>query len=184
MDLARVARRDGLLALDRRLGDLDDEFIRSGLELAVDGVDGRSIAAILDQQVAERVAPKQQGASFYNAAGSYCPAFGMIGTLIGLIQMLQNLTDPAQIGAGMSVALITTFYGALFANLVFLPFANKMKAQLATDLKALDLSRTGILAIVDGEAPQMIEKRLSLYLGGDAAEETVPAPEAELAMAA
>lgn len=179
-EFARVARREGLLALDRRIGETDDEFMRYGLEMAVDGIDENEIDELLKLRMSAEAKERSFLARFFTSAGTYAPAFGMVGTLIGLIQMLQNLTDPSQIGKGMAVALITTFYGALLANLLFLPFAAKMKAQTSKTMKARELVRSGIMAVVRGESPSMIEKRLSVYLDGEsprgAADEPAAAP--------
>jgi chemotaxis protein MotA len=163
-EMSRVARREGLLALDRRLSDLDDEFMRFGLEMAVDGIEEEEIESLLRERTSADLKGRQLCAKFFTSAGTYAPAFGMVGTLIGLIQMLQNLSDPTQIGSGMAVALITTFYGALLANLVFLPFSTKIRAQTGSVLKAREMIRTGVLAIVRGESPSMIEKRLRLFV--------------------
>lgn len=178
-EFSRAARREGLLVLDRRLNEVEDEFMRFGLEMAVDGIEEDALDRLMMQRLKEEVKQRRLVAKFFTSAGAYAPAFGMLGTLIGLIQMMQNLTDPSQIGAGMAVALITTFYGALFANLIFLPMANKMKAQVGVVLKAREMIRTGVLSIVQGDGPSMIEKRLRLYLGDDAAD-----AEPELAKAA
>ena len=167
-ELSRTARRDGLLALDRSIAELDDPFMSFGLQMAVDGIEEEAIGRLMDLKVKEDVSLRKFGAKFFMTAGAYCPAFGMLGTLIGLIQMLQNLTDPSQIGAGMAVALITTFYGALFANLVFLPMADKMNGQVAEVLRAREMIQVGVLSIVQGDGPSMVEKRLRLYLGSDA----------------
>ncbi len=156
--------------LDRRLDEVQDEFMRFGLEMAVDGIEVEAIDRLMMQRLKEDVKQRLLVAKFFASAGACAPAFGMLGTLIGLIQMMQNLTDPSQIGAGMAVALITTFYGALFANLFFLPMADKMKAQVGVVLKAQEMIRTGVLSIVQGDGPSMIEKRLRLYLGDDAAD--------------
>lgn len=175
--LSRVARRDGLLALDRSIGELEDNFMAFGLQMAVDGIEEEAIERLMKQKLNEDIEPRQFMAKFFTTAGAYCPAFGMLGTLIGLIQMLQNLTDPSQIGAGMAVALITTFYGALFANLIFLPMADKTKGQIELEMKAKQMVQTGVLAIVQGDGPSMVEKRLQLYLGDDAADKDGDAPE-------
>ncbi len=167
-ELSRTARRDGLLALDRAIAELEDEFMSFGLQMAVDGIEEDAIADLMKQKTKEDLSLRQFGAKFMMTAGSYCPAFGMLGTLIGLIQMLQNLSDPSQIGAGMAVALITTFYGALFANLIFLPIGDKMNGQFAEMVRAREVIQTGVLSIVQGDGPSMVEKRLRLYLGGDA----------------
>lgn len=166
-DLSRTARREGLLALDRQIQFCEDEFMKFGLEMAVDGIEDQEIDDLLKGRIATEAATLSLTSKFFNTAGTYCPAFGMVGTLIGLIQMMQNLTDPAAIGAGMAVAMITTFYGALLANLVFLPLAASAKSQMTDLLKARDIVRTGVLSIVRGESPSMIEKRLQLFLSDE-----------------
>lgn len=163
-EYSRVARREGLLALDRRLNEDTDEFIRFGLEMAVDGIEEAEIDDLMKMRMGEESKKRGFVAKFFSNAGLYAPAFGMIGTLIGLIQMMQNLDDPSKIGAGMAVALVTTFYGALLANLFFLPMATKAKGQVQSMMKARQMARTGVLAIVRGESPSMIEKRLQSYL--------------------
>ncbi len=168
-EFSRIARREGLLALDRRLRDDTDEFIRFGLEMAVDGIEEAEIDDLMKMRMVEESQQRGFVAKFFLNAGTYAPAFGMIGTLIGLIQMMQNLDDPSKIGAGMAVALITTFYGALLANLIFLPISTKARTQLRLVMKARQMARTGVLAIVRGESPSMIEKRLESYLDGDVA---------------
>jgi chemotaxis protein MotA len=184
-EFARVARREGLLALDRRIGETDDAFMRYGLEMAVDGIDEAEIDELLRLRMSAEGKERSFIGKFFTAAGTYAPAFGMVGTLIGLIQMLQNLTDPSQIGKGMAVALITTFYGALLANLFFLPFASKMKAQSAQVMKTREMVRAGIMAIVRGESPSMIEKRLSVFVGeGDSNEKSSTEQPATLSKAA
>lgn len=168
-DLARTARREGLLALDRALEDVEDEFMGFGLEMAVDGVDEEEIEDLMIGRVRTELSDRRTTVKFLNNAGTFCPAFGMVGTLIGLIQMMQNLSDPAAIGAGMAVAMITTFYGAFLSNLLFLPAAQKAKAQLEEVELAREVVQAGVLGIVRGESPSMIEKRLGLYLkDGDA----------------
>ncbi len=174
-ELARVARREGLLALDRRLGEIEDAFTRFGMEMAVDGVEEAAIREMMGRRLREEMQQRQLTAKFFTTAGTYAPAFGMVGTLIGLIQMLQNLTDPSAVGPAMAVALITTFYGALIANLLFLPFGNKMRAQTGEVLKVREMAQTGVLAIVQGESPSMIEKQLRLFLPGNE-DADVPAP--------
>lgn len=163
-DLSKIARREGLLALDRQIEEIDDQFLRFGLEMAVDGIDEKEISDLLDQNVETELSGHKFCGQFFNAAGTACPAFGMIGTLIGLIQMMGNLSDPSQIGAGMAVALVTTFYGALISNLILLPFAAKKKLQTAALTKARTVVKTGVLGIVRGDSPSMIQKRLELYM--------------------
>lgn len=164
VDLAGTARREGLLALDRRVREIEDPLIRMGLEMAVDGIDVDEISDMLRVRIGTVMRKLQIIPKFYNTAATFCPAFGMIGTLIGLIQMMQNLTDPSAIGAGMAVAMITTFYGALFANLVFLPFATKAKSQAAEVQLSKELVMAGVLGIVRGDSPTVLSQRLELYL--------------------
>lgn len=168
VNLSGTARQEGLLALDRRLGEMDDEFLRRGLEMAVDGLDEEEIADLIAQRAAEEAQQVQVMPKFFITAGTYAPAFGMVGTLIGLIQMLQNLNDPAQIGAGMATAMVTTFYGALLANLIFLPLGEKAKAQQRLDAKRRHVVQQGVLSIARGESPRMIEQRLGMYKAEDA----------------
>ena len=175
-ELSRKARREGLLALDRQLQSCEDEFMKFGLEMAIDGVEDQEIDDLMKGRIATEAAEMGLTSRFFNTAGTYSPAFGMVGTLIGLIQMMQNLTDPAAIGSGMAVAMITTFYGALLANLIFLPMASSAKSQMADLLKARDIVRTGVLSIVRGESPSMVEKRLRLFLSD---EEKAPAADSE-----
>jgi len=178
-DLARLVRRDGLLALDRKLAEMDNPLMQFGLEMAVDGMEADEVDDLMRSRIGEELQARALTGRFFNTAGTYAPAFGMVGTLIGLIQMLQNLNDPSAIGPAMAVAMITTFYGALVANLVCLPFAAKLKAQTGAVAKECEMVRTGVLAIVRGESPIMVEKRLALYVSGetaDASAEAEPTP--------
>jgi chemotaxis protein MotA len=177
-NMARTARREGVLALDRHIDDVDDELLEFGLEMAVDGMGEDEIAGMLDQRIAEMKSKRQLVADFFTQAGTYAPAFGMIGTLIGLIQMLNNLDDPSKIGSGMATALITTFYGALLANLAFLPLGDRARKQNELRGKAHYITREGILAIARGDSPRMIEQRLG-FLAEDEIDEEAEDAEAE-----
>ena len=183
-ELARVVRRDGLLALDRRLNETEDPLLRFGLEMAVDGIDANEVDDLMQTRIDETLAGAFFMVKFWNTAGTYAPAFGMVGTLIGLIQMLQNLNDPSAIGPAMAVAMITTFYGALFANLVCLPLGSKQNEQAEALLKSYDLTREGVLGIVRGESPTLLEKRLRQHLGSEADTPEADAPPAPLKQAA
>lgn len=166
-NLARIARREGVLALDRRLDEIDHDLLSFGLELTVDGMEAEEIQEMLNQRIAEQSRRRALIPKFFTRAGTYAPAFGMIGTLIGLIQMLQNLDDPTQIGAGMATAMVTTFYGALLANLVFLPLGKKAKAQNQNRAKVHHIVREGVLAIAEGASPRTIEQRLDFLVKGE-----------------
>lgn len=170
-NMARTARREGVLALDRHIDDIDDDLLKFGLEMAVDGMDEDEIAEMLDERIAEKKSQRQLVADFFTKAGTYSPAFGMLGTLIGLIQMLNNLDDPSKIGSGMATALVTTFYGALLANLMFLPLGDRARKQNERRRKAHYVVREGILAIARGDSPRMIEQRLGFLSEEEAASE-------------
>ena len=167
-ELSRRSRRDGLLVLDSYLKDLDDSLMRLGLEQAVDGREEDAIESVLDHKMETSEKELDLLPDMLSKAGMYAPAFGMIGTLIGLIQMLQNLDDPTQIGQGMATAMITTFYGAVLANLVFLPMASKAKKQAEAVKMKNDLIVAGVLMIVKGENPSTVEERLGLFLDSGA----------------
>ena len=166
-EISTTARRDGLLALDRALDDLDDDLLCFGLELAVDGTPEEEIVDLTNRWIDRSIYHYDLVGRFFTTAATLSPAFGMIGTLIGLIQMLQNLEDPSQIGAGMSVAMVTTFYGALMANLVCLPVAGKAQEQKKSMLQAYELTQTGILAVVRGDRPSQIQRRLQTFIRHD-----------------
>ncbi|MEM1117342.1 MAG: MotA/TolQ/ExbB proton channel family protein [Bacteroidota bacterium] len=174
VDFARTARRDGPLALDAKRDEVEDEVLREGLAMAVDGASPAQANDVLKARMAEAVAPTRLMITFFNKAGTYAPAFGMVGTLIGLIQMLQNLTSPDAIGPAMAVAMITTFWGALLANLVFLPIAGKVQNQIAAILKAQQMISVGILGILREDAPTAIAQRLEAFVGGETNPEPTP----------
>lgn len=159
-NFGRIARREGMLALDNRIDEVENDLLRFGLELMVDGTDEDEIRSLLGARIAERRKRRNLLPELLTLAGTYSPAFGMVGTLIGLIQMLQNLEDPSQIGAGMATALVTTFYGAVTANLVFLPLSNRAEAQNQAREKIERMVLEGVLSIAKGESPRMIEQRI------------------------
>ena len=145
VELEMKARREGILALESEIESEQEEFLVKGIQLAVDGTEPEMIKAILSAEVANIEERHSLGASILKAMGAYAPALGMIGTLIGLIQMLSSLEDPSQIGSGMAVALVTTFYGAMLANLIFLPIAGKLETLSTQEILHLDMILEGIL---------------------------------------
>ena len=163
-DFAKVARRDGVLALEEQLDERADPFLRRGLQLVIDGTSAEAVREILASQLEARRDRHRRGKMILEAMGSSAPAFGMIGTLIGLVQMLRNLSDPSQIGVGMATALITTFYGAVMANLVFLPLAGKLDAASQDENLLTELLIEGIVCIQNGDNPRAIEDRLKSFL--------------------
>ncbi len=161
---AERARREGMLALEEESESEPDDFLRKGLRLAVDGTDPNLLEKILETDIGQIEARHKSGKSILDTAGTFAPAFGMIGTLIGLVNMLAALEDPSSIGAGMATALITTFYGALLANAVFLPMAGKLELRSAEEILVKEMIIDGIMAIQSGDSPRIVEEKLKSFL--------------------
>jgi chemotaxis protein MotA len=163
--LAEVARRDGILSLESHLADANqDEFLVRGLRMAIDGQDPAVIEAALDQEIETLVERHAQGKALFDNIGKYAPAFGMIGTLIGLVIMLQNMDDANALGPAMAVALITTFYGALIANLFAMPIADKLGVRSDQELATKLLIIRGIMSIQAGDNPRIVQQKLMAFL--------------------
>jgi len=161
---AEKARREGILSLENALEEVDDEFLKSGIRLAVDGVEPELIKDILDTELAFIEDRHKIGQSIFSTMGLYCPAFGMIGTLIGLILMLQQMEDPSAIGPGMALALLTTLYGAVMANVVFLPIAGKLRNRTAEEILIKEITIEGIMSIQSGDNPRIVKQKLQAFL--------------------
>ncbi|GJM25481.1 MAG: flagellar motor protein MotP [Phycisphaerae bacterium] len=161
---AEVARRDGILSLENSVREMDDEFLVSGIQMAVDGTDPELIEAVLESEVEAIEDRHAQGKAIFDNIGRFAPAFGMIGTLIGLVKMLANMDDPSKIGAGMAVALLTTMYGALVANLVALPIAEKLGKRSAEEIMIKNIIVRGVMAIQSGDNPRVVEQKLLTFL--------------------
>ena len=164
VELATIARRDGILALEEKIGELENDFLKKGLQMMVDGNPPEVISAILTKDIDNMEDRHLTGNGFFKNCGGYCPAFGMVGTLIGLIQMLQDLSDPAALGQGMAVALLTTLYGAFFANLFFIPMGNKLVERSAEELLLNRMLLDGVLAIHAGDSPRIVGDKLLVYI--------------------
>lgn len=164
IELSNLARREGLLALEEAGEKVEDEFLKKGIMLIVDGTDPELVRNILETELVFLEERHRDGQRLFETMGSFSPAFGMIGTLIGLINMLKYLDNPSSVGPNMSVALITTFYGAVLANLVFLPIANKLKGRSSEEILVKELMVEGLLSIQAGENPRIIEEKLKTFL--------------------
>jgi len=164
VDMATIARRDGLLALEDRIPEIDDDFLKRGLQMMVDGNSPDAVTAILEKEIDTMEERHGIGHSIYKNMGTYAPAFGMIGTLIGLVQMLGSLDDPSRIGGAMAVALLTTLYGAFFANLFCIPIQGKLEQRTAEEVTLKQMLLTGILAIQAGDSPRIVGEKLLVYL--------------------
>ena len=161
---AERARREGMLALEEESENEPDAFLRKGLRLAVDGTDPQLLEQILETDLGQIEIRHKEGKGILESGGTYAPAFGMIGTLIGLVNMLAALEDPASIGAGMATALITTFYGALLANAFFLPLAGKLETRSQEEMLIKEMVIDGIMAIQSGDSPRIVEEKLKSFL--------------------
>jgi chemotaxis protein MotA len=164
MKMAEVARREGVLALEEKLKDIEDPFLQQGLQLVVDGMDTDSVRAILETMIDSVDARHQIQINLWKAFGGYAPTMGMMGTVIGLINMLGNLSDPSQLGAGMSLALLTTLYGVVFSNVLFIPVSAKLDQLNTAELETMQLVVDGVLAIQAGASPRMLVERLEAFL--------------------
>jgi chemotaxis protein MotA len=164
MAFSDKARREGLLALEEELEDLDNQFMKKGLRLVVDGTDGGIIRDLLEiemSQVAGRHAAK---IGVLNMWATLAPGFGMLGTVIGLIAMMKNLEDKASVGPNMALALITTLYGSMVANALLMPMTAKLKTQDATEGAVMEMVIEGILSIQAGDNPRILAMKLLSYL--------------------
>lgn len=162
--IAEQARREGLLALDAQLGDIDDEFTRKGLQLVVDGTDPDLVREILEAEIDGMEARHRAGAAPFEKAGGYAPTMGIIGTVMGLVHVLQNLADPSSLGPAISTAFIATLLGVGTANLVFLPVAVRLKALSEEEVELRTLTLDGILAVQAGDNPRVVADKLISYV--------------------
>ena len=171
INLANTARKEGLLALEEAAGQIGDPFLKKGILLIVDGTDPELVRNILETEIAFIESRHKVSQGLFETLASYGPAYGMIGTLIGLIQMLQKLSDPSTIGPAMAVALITTFYGSMLANFAFTPIAGKLKIRSGEEIMLKEVMIEGLLSIQAGENPRIIEEKLKAFLSPKMREE-------------
>ncbi len=164
VSLAETARRDGLLALESRTAGIDDPFLALGIQMAVDGTRPEVIEEVLRTEIAAMASRHREGKKMLELIGRCGPAFGMIATLLGLVLMLGNLSDPDAIGPSMAVALVGTLYGALMANLVCIPFSEKLHARSQEEQLTKEIILRGIMGIQAGDNPRMVQQKLSSYL--------------------
>lgn len=165
VEISNKARKGGLLSIEGDIQNTEDPYLAQALQMTVDGVKTADIAQIMQKKMALTKKGLDVGADIFSSMGSYAPAFGMIGTLIGLVQMLANLDDPSSIGPKMAVAMITTFYGAVLANLFFIPMSDKLTGRNEEEITNMNIIFEGILSIREGEHPKLMEDKLNIYLG-------------------
>lgn len=165
--LSERARREGILALENELEEVENPFIKKGVLLAVDGIEPETIQDIMNAEITAMEERHYQGRSIIEKAGEYAPAWGMIGTLVGLVLMLNSLQDPETLGPAMAVALLTTLYGTVLANLVFIPMSGKLEQKTEEEVFTKQIIIEGIIGVQSGQNPRILEEKLSAFLSGE-----------------
>ncbi len=161
---AKKSRKEGILTLEDDIKDVSDEFLRKGVQLAIDGLEPQEIGEILETEIDFVRSRHQLGAEIFTTMGTFSPALGMIGTLIGLVQMLQTMDDASKIGPAMAVALLTTFYGSIMANIVCLPIAGKLRTRSKEEVLTNEMAIQGIASLSNGDNPRILEQKLQAFI--------------------
>ena len=164
IELSNVARKEGLLSLEEAASDMDEQFLKKGILLIVDGTDPDLVRAIMETELISIEGRHKTRIGFWDTLASMGPAWGMIGTLVGLVDMLYHMEDPSSLGPSMAVALITTLYGSLLANWICTPVSNKLKADNSDEMMLKEVMIEGLLSIQAGENPRVIEEKLKSFL--------------------
>jgi chemotaxis protein MotA len=165
VELAGVARRDGVLALEQRLPSIQDDFLRRAVGFIVDGVDSTVTRDALETEIFHHFESDTVGAKIFEAAGGYGPTIGIIGAVLGLIHVMENLNDPSKLGGGIATAFVATVYGVGAANILFLPMATKIKRKLVLQKERRTLIAEGVLSIQAGLNPRVLEEKIRAYAG-------------------
>ena len=161
---SHVARKEGLLALEVQIPSLKDAFSRKGLQLLVDGAEPERLREVLDVEIASYEAQMKRAARIWESAGGYAPTIGILGAVMGLIHVMENLSDPSKLGAGIAVAFVATIYGVGSANLIFLPISKKLIAAIDRLISIREMFVDGLVGIANGDNPRIIESRLLGYV--------------------
>lgn len=161
---SHISRREGLLALENVVGQIRDDFSKKGLMLLVDGAEPERLREVLEVEIGTYEEEMRLSARIWEAAGGYSPTIGILGAVLGLIHVMENLSDPSKLGAGIAVAFVATIYGVGLANLVFLPMSNKLKAHIHRLVKEREMIVDGLVGIANGDNPRIIESRLQGYI--------------------
>ena len=164
VELARKSRREGLLVLEQEAIDSNDPFFKQAVLALVDGTDVATLRGLLENVIDQEEGFQEPGARLFEAAGGYAPTIGILGAVMGLIHVMQNLSDPAKLGSGIAIAFVATVYGVGSANLLFLPFANKLKMKIREETRRKEMILEAVCAIQEGLNPHHIEKRLRSFL--------------------
>jgi len=161
---AKKARQEGILSFESQLKDIEDPFLVKGIQMAIDGMESNSIEDVMTTEIQYLEERHRLGSEIFTTMGTFAPAVGMLGTIIGLVQMLMQMEDPSQIGAPMAVALLTTFYGTLLANLLFLPVAGKLKTRSKQEILVKQMVLEGVISIQSGDNHRIVEQKLKAFI--------------------
>lgn len=164
MEFANKARKEGILALQGAMEDVNDDFLVKAMQMAVDGQEPETLRSMLSTEIEYISQRHEKGATIFVSIAAYAPAMGMVGTLIGLVQMLQTMDDPSAIGPAMAVALLTTFYGAVIANIFCSPMAGKLQTRSQSEVLLKTLIIEGMQSILSGENPRIMEQKLHAFI--------------------
>lgn len=164
VEFARRARKQGILALEEDCHKIDNKFLQTGMQLVIDGTPSEMVREIMETEIVSLQERHKVGQNIFNTMGGFSPTLGIIGTVMGLIHMLSNLSDPGKMGPSIATAFIATLYGVAFANLMFLPIGTKLKSKTAEEIIAYDMIIEGILSIQEGDNPRMVEIKMLAYL--------------------
>jgi len=176
--LANKARKEGVISLESDTQKISDPFLKKALTMAMDGVEPKVLRETMELEISNLEDETEQPIKFWQAAGGYSPTIGILGAVLGLIHVMENLSDPSKLGSGIAVAFVATVYGVGLANLVFLPMAGKLKLKSKEHLVAKEIMLVGVISILEGENPRLIEDKLKSYLTRKEQEEQVDNPAA------
>lgn len=171
VNYAAINRRDGALALEQELPKIKDGFMVKGLQMLIDGQEGESIRELMEAEIQYLEERHATGKKILDFMGASCPSFAMVGTLIGLVSMLAKMENPDQVGKGMACALVCTFYGALLANLVFIPLGGKLGQHSKTEKLSMEMIMAGICAIAKGDSPTVVREKMQIFISAKRREE-------------
>lgn len=164
LNWGQQARRNGLLALEAYMQSEKDPFVKRGLTMVVDGAEPEVVRRAMELDIESYEEHARAAAKIWDSAGGYSPTFGILGAVLGLIHVMENLSDPSKLGAGIAVAFVATIYGVGGANLLFLPIANKLKYYIALEVRRREMLAEGLYSIANGENPRLLENKLAGYL--------------------
>jgi len=173
---AKKARQEGILSFESQLEEIEDPFLVQGIQMAIDGMESSAIEDVMVTEIVYLEERHRLGADIFTTMGGFAPAIGMLGTIIGLVQMLMQMEDPSQIGAPMAVALLTTFYGTMLANLVFIPVAGKLKTRSKQEILVRQMVMQGVLSIQSGDNHRIVEQKLKAFIAPKARLGNEPEP--------